>query len=96
MADWPKAEGTRIEVAGEIRAAAEGVDLPEYDDVALARSFAFCKDAKQAADKLVNATAGAVGMSKALEIIEKATAARRAIIADQKSNRDVSDGRIKK
>ena len=91
MADWPHAEGTRIEVASHVRAVAPKADWTNLDFVELSRSFAWCRSVKEAAEKLVDCSAGAVTTQRALEIIGQAVTARLKIIGDQKSDFDVTE-----
>jgi hypothetical protein len=90
MADWPHAEGTRIEVASMVRTVAATADWTNLDFVELSRSFAWCRNQKEAAEKLVDFSAGAVTIQRAQEIVGKALEARLKIIGDQKSDFDVT------
>lgn len=95
MPDWPKADGTRIEVASSIKAVAGDADLSAVDMVELARGFAWCKNQREAVVKLVGMSGGKIGSDKAADIIKAAVEHNLNRVRNNKSDRDVSQGREK-
>ncbi len=95
MADWPKADGTRIELASSIKAVAGDADLSSVDMVELARSFAWCKSQREAVVKLVSMSGGKISSDKAADIIKAAYEHNHKRVRNNKSDQDVSQGREK-
>lgn len=95
MSDWPKADGTRIELASSIKAVAGDADLGLVDMVELARAFAWCNNQREAAVKLVSLSGGKVGSDKAADIIKAACEHNLKRVRNNKSDQDVSQGREK-
>ena len=95
MADWPKADGTRIELGSSIKAVAGDADLSSVDMVELARSFAWCKSQRDAAAKLAAMSGGKISADKAAAIIKAAYEHNHKRVRNNKSDQDVSSGREK-
>ncbi|MCC6574875.1 MAG: hypothetical protein IT462_13935 [Planctomycetes bacterium] len=95
MADWPKADGTRIELASSIKAVAGDADLGSVDMVELARSFAWCKTQRDAAVKLASLSGGKIASDKAEAIIKAAYEHNHKRVRNNKSDQDVTLGREK-
>lgn len=99
-ADWPFAEGTRIEVGSEVKnvvvadaSMAQVVNgLPFVD---IARSFAMCDSQAKAARKLEDLSAGKISADKAREIVAKAYTQRMVRVKNIKSDQDVTIQREK-
>lgn len=90
MADWPKADGTRIEVGSEIARVAGDTDLKGLDVVDLARRFAWCDSQRAAQAALVELSGGGISTDKARELVEKALESRLKTVRDHKSDHDVT------
>jgi hypothetical protein len=99
-ADWPFAEGTRIEVGSEVKAVvtadaamAQMVNALPFVDIA--RSFAMCDSQAKAARKLEDLSAGKISADKAKEIVAKAYTQRMVRVKNIKSDQDVTIQREK-
>lgn len=95
MPDWPKAGGTRIELASSIKAVAGDADLSSVDMLELARSFEWFKSQREAAVKLASMSGGKISADKAAEIIKAAYDHNHKRVRNNKSDQDVSAGREK-
>ncbi len=99
-AEWPFAEGTRIEVGPEVKniVAADAALAESLKDLAwvdIARQFAWCGSRDAAARKLQDLAAGKISADKARELVAKAHEARMKRVKNNKSDQDVTVQREK-